>query len=55
MEGTQEINRLIGKADNLPTLPGIAIKLLQAVQKKSRTSPRLVKSCRTTLLLPSKC
>ena len=34
MKGTQNIGRLIGKADNLPTLPGIAIKLLQAVQKE---------------------
>jgi diguanylate cyclase (GGDEF)-like protein len=34
MEITHEIDRLAGKTDSLPTLPGIAIKLLQAVQKK---------------------
>jgi len=34
MEITHEIDRLVGKTDSLPTLPGIAIKLLQAVQKK---------------------
>jgi diguanylate cyclase (GGDEF)-like protein len=34
MTGAQQIDKLVGKTDNLPTLPGIAIKLLQAVQKK---------------------
>lgn len=33
MKDTKVINSILGKADNLPTLPGIAIKLLQAVQK----------------------
>ena len=34
MKDTQAINSIAGKIENLPTLPGIAIKLLQAVQKK---------------------
>ena len=34
MKTTQEIDAIVSKSDNLPTLPGIAIKLLQAVQKK---------------------
>lgn len=34
MKDTQVINSIAGKVENLPTLPGIAIKLLQAVQKK---------------------
>ena len=33
MKDTQAINSIAGKIENLPTLPGIAIKLLQAVQK----------------------
>ena len=33
MKDTQVINSIAGKIENLPTLPGIAIKLLQAVQK----------------------
>jgi hypothetical protein len=36
------INLIAVKIENLPTLPGIAIKLLQAAQKKSRTSTKLV-------------
>jgi HD-like signal output (HDOD) protein len=34
MKGAQEIDRLAGKADSLPTVTGIALRLLQAVQKK---------------------
>lgn len=34
MKDAQEIQSLAGKADNLPTLPAIALKLLKAVQKK---------------------
>jgi HD-like signal output (HDOD) protein len=34
MKDTQVINSIAGKIENLPTLPGIAIKLLQAVQKE---------------------
>ncbi len=34
MNGTQIITRLVGKGERLPTLPGIAIQLLKAVQKK---------------------
>ena len=33
MKDTQAINSIAGAIQNLPTLPGIAIKLLQAVQK----------------------
>ena len=33
MKDTHVINSIAGKIENLPTLPGIAIKLLQAVQK----------------------
>jgi HD-like signal output (HDOD) protein len=33
MKDTEAINSIAGKIENLPTLPGIAIKLLQAVQK----------------------
>ncbi|MGE5255847.1 MAG: HDOD domain-containing protein [Hyphomicrobiales bacterium] len=34
MKGAQEIHLLVGKADGLPTLPGVAVKLLEAVQKE---------------------
>ena len=34
MKDTQAINSIAGKIENLPTLPGIAIRLLQAVQKE---------------------
>ena len=33
MKFSKEIQALAGRADNLPTLPGIAIRLLEAVKK----------------------
>jgi HD-like signal output (HDOD) protein len=34
MKDKQATNSIAGKIENLPTLPGIAIKLMQAVQKE---------------------
>jgi diguanylate cyclase (GGDEF)-like protein len=43
MKYTQEIELLMSKADNLPTLPGIAVKLLAAVKKEEPNTTEIGK------------
>ena len=54
MKGAIQIQSLIGKADNLPTLPGIAIKLLQAVQKQEPNINEISKILSSDIALAAK-
>jgi hypothetical protein len=54
MKGTQRIHSIVGKTDNLPTLPGIAIKLLQAVQKQEPNINEISKTLSNDVALTAK-